>query len=766
MKYPRRLFAILIYLATSLTIVIPCGPGYLTPVFEAESAPEVPYTDYAAGRLGVISPKFSRSMLIAAYRHIAGNGLNASEQRALIDVWRAEIDRKDFTDNKVDEAVKTWVAERKKVVSEEKPPALYLERTYGGYDFFPNCTKNAFETAAETLRARVASYGATDANVRNWIEGQDAVFENCSKGKNIPAPLEPGAPQWLQKDRAYQIGAARFYSLDYAAAKETFAEIAQDTESPWKETADYLIARTLIRRASLGENAAASRPLYEEAEKHLEKFIGSGSRFSDSARSLTALVKYRLRPSERVSELAKDITIYAGTSDFRQDVIDYTWLLDKFEADTRRSEERRKEEERSASEPAANVAATNTSTGVTANTSTTRKEAGELEIYVYSVAAGKSWQVFVPPDVSDAGALAAAERVIGQPLSDELKKQVIEGRQQAYQSRYSDKLRSDYEGGYWGEESLKPSLLPAFLRGDEITEWLYLFQMSGTEAYLASSRRFTETGSNLWLMTALAQADKSSAQLPRLMEAADRTDRTGAGYPTIAYHQARLLLALNKQAEARKLVDDMLSLGDALPISAQNSFIALRLKLADTLEDFIRYSLRKPFAFDFSGSISDVEELIAEQKTYFDPEYHKNGREAYEAEIDSQYKEERQWKDRLMFDSQTIEALNVHLPTAALLELYRSPALPAYLRPGLALAIWTRAYLLDDTRTIIRFTPELAAQRPEFAAELEKVLQADTPAARSNALLNFVVNNPILSPFIADGIGKTDNTVEEWGSDD
>ena len=80
--------------------------------------------------------------------------------------------------------------------------------------------------------------------------GQDDVFENCSQGKQAPVDLPPGAPDWLQKDHEYQLAAAEFYSLDYETAKKHFAQIAQDTESPWAETADYLVARTLIRQAS------------------------------------------------------------------------------------------------------------------------------------------------------------------------------------------------------------------------------------------------------------------------------------------------------------------------------------------------------------------------------------------------------------------------------------------------------------------------------------------------------------------------------------
>ncbi len=74
---------------------------------------------------------------------------------------------------------------------------------------------------------------------------QDKVFTNCSSGKQIPDEANVSMPEWLQKDRAYQLAAASFYSLDYADAKRRFAEIALDFQSPWQETADYLVGRTL-----------------------------------------------------------------------------------------------------------------------------------------------------------------------------------------------------------------------------------------------------------------------------------------------------------------------------------------------------------------------------------------------------------------------------------------------------------------------------------------------------------------------------------------
>ena len=82
------------------------------------------------------------------------------------------------------------------------------------------------------------------------------------------------------------------------------------------------------------------------------------------------------------------------------------------------------------------------------------------------------------------------------------------------------------------------------------------------------------------------------------------------------------------------------------------------------------------------------------------------------------------------------------------------------------MAIWTRAFLLNDAATIDKFAADLGTYNPEFQPYLDKVAAAKTPAARDNALLYFVLKNPILSPYIEDGIGKTDNTTEEWDSDD
>jgi len=771
-RLATSLFLILAFLSNAL----PCGPGYTTPLFDTTSAPENPYTDYAAGRLGIIKPTFRRSVLYAAFRHIAGNGLNAAEQQAMIEVWKAEIDNKDFRDDSVDEAVKAWVDKRKEVVGkDEKTPDIYAERSYGGYEFFPNCTKNAFETAAVTLSDRATAHGPSDPNVGNWIKAQDQVFENCASGKKTPDDAPPGAPEWLQKDRAYQLAAAAFYSLDYNDAKRRFAEIAQDSESPWAETADYLVARTLIRQASLSKTSEKAAPYYGEAEIHLQRFISRTGKFSDSAERLIGLIKYRLHPRERLSELANKLSVYGGNENFRQDVIDYNWLLDKYENEVLTAEEKRKQDEAAKNSNVAmgsnaaianNTDSMNNSAATISNFDTrpARKNDEDLELNLY--ANERSYTFYLAPDATDEDAIAAAERVVGQPLSDAQKAQVRNLRQNAYAERFSQGRRSTYEGGYWGEEKLTPSLVPNFLRQDTLTDWILTYQMAGPEAYLYSLNKFKATGSELWLMTALSKADKASTGLTRLIEAASGSSRLSPAYTTIAYHMARILLAQGKTAEVRKLLDEMINSGDELPISARNSFIGLRLKLAATMEDFLKDSLRKAWGFDFDGEKGSVDDIIARQKTYYDPEYHKDGREAFDAEVESRYEEEKLWQSRLIFDSDTIEVFNQHFPTAALIDVMRSPALPDYLRERFAIAIWTRAFLLNDNATLTKVTPALLNSHPEFEPFVATIRMARTPSARENALMYLVLKNPLLSPYIEDGIGKTDNEQGQFDSND
>jgi hypothetical protein len=185
------------------------------------------------------------------------------------------------------------------------------------------------------------------------------------------------------------------------------------------------------------------------------------------------------------------------------------------------------------------------------------------------------------------------------------------------------------------------------------------------------------------------------------------------------------------------------------------------------MDEWLTYSLRKPFAFDFDGDTGTIEEFIAEQKSWYDPENSDGqSREAHDAEVEARFTQEKLWQERQMFDSDIIEVFNKHFPTSVLIEAINSPAMPDHMRERFVVAVWMRAFMLDDMATMLNVTPALIKYHPEFAAQLETITAATTQSARDRAALYFVLKNPILSPYIEDGMGKTDNEQEQWSAND
>jgi hypothetical protein len=185
-----------------------------------------------------------------------------------------------------------------------------------------------------TLKDRASRFGAASPELREWISGQDAVFSNCGGGgeSNFPTELPVTMNPTLRADRAYQIAAAHFYAggtENYETALKGFLAIAEDKSSPWHTLAPYLVARTLIRQASIAAEPDQTYypPLLAKAEVQLEAILKDPALRSvhDDAKVMLGLVDYRLHPEQREAELGRLLAEGAGIH-FGQDLVDYTWL--------------------------------------------------------------------------------------------------------------------------------------------------------------------------------------------------------------------------------------------------------------------------------------------------------------------------------------------------------------------------------------------------------------------------------------------------------
>ena len=344
------------FLFNSLPTAKACGPFTVDPLFEFTKHGEYPLQSYTNGRVGVVPNSYGRISLFVFYRQLNNMPLSENERKQVVEAMRHRIgiyisdaesvptdanqtaDEPDFYQNWTNARAKV-LADKTEVTTEKKVP--------NDYSFYDNCLGDSFNTAAKTLEARIAKYGVNE-NTKEWVNGQDAVFSNCGGEGQIPAAVGANAPEWLLKDRQYQIAAALFYSAKFPEARENFTNIAADKNSDWNKTAKFLVPRTFIRQASFVE--PAENPANEEARKASEQKANaeksallqkaatqlrdvladnSMNDFHESARKLLDLVKFRLDTSGRQKELAEILSKSSENANIYNDLTDYVRLLDK-----------------------------------------------------------------------------------------------------------------------------------------------------------------------------------------------------------------------------------------------------------------------------------------------------------------------------------------------------------------------------------------------------------------------------------------------------
>lgn len=119
---------------------------------------------------------------------------------------------------------------------------------------------------------------------------------------------------------------------------------------------------------------------------------------------------------------------------------------------------------------------------------------------------------------------------------------------------------------------------------DELTDWIRTFQ-SGNAAH--ALERWQATKKPHWLVAALTHVKPDDTAVPALLEAS-----SSSAEPTVIHHRARLLLAADRDDQARAELDRVLARD--IPTSARNQFLTQRRTVARTLADFLRDTPMQP----------------------------------------------------------------------------------------------------------------------------------------------------------------------------
>jgi hypothetical protein len=330
----------LLVVLASPNLVIGCGPFFDEAIFSFTTRPDPPLQNFLSGKLGVVEPTYRYRFLFAAYRQLAGVPLDANEQAAIVALDAFVNPQWSPTRSSTGTVppLTLWTQARAKVVRGEEPKIdPTVTRDYANWT---NCQDDAFRNAARTLDDRVGKFGGGNPDVREWVSGQDTVFANCGQQADaMPRALDASAPMWLRADRNYQIAAAKFYAGQYDDAAQAFRKIAADRSSPWAGMAPYLAARCLIRKGlqkvSDREGEKPDTQALTEAEAMLTTIVADPAQkaMRGSAESLLGFVEFRLHPDKRAKELATSLMKPHGGEHFRQELMDYTLLLDATEPD-------------------------------------------------------------------------------------------------------------------------------------------------------------------------------------------------------------------------------------------------------------------------------------------------------------------------------------------------------------------------------------------------------------------------------------------------
>jgi hypothetical protein len=338
MKHVKRCLLVLLLCAGFIfhpSDIPGCGPFFSDAVFTNKRMPPLP--EYFRGHLGVLQPTFDRKYLFVAYRYLSGQPLTQEESQSLISpsdavsasqkIWADWGDRPD--------PEKEWLIARNQISGIEPLQYIGKSRADSGKDtewrYFLNCSDDAFKTATSTLNARIHSYGMSHPGIKSWVNAQDVVFSNCSKGEAIPTAADTQLPQAFQFDRTYQIAAAHFYAEHYDTAAELFDEIASNANSPWSTIAPYLAVRSMIRKATVPQKYGEfDRKALMEADQRLKNILHDQKRteLHPIAARMTAFVDLRLNSQGRLQLLGKKLARQTTGKEFVQDLIDYQYLMD------------------------------------------------------------------------------------------------------------------------------------------------------------------------------------------------------------------------------------------------------------------------------------------------------------------------------------------------------------------------------------------------------------------------------------------------------
>jgi hypothetical protein len=298
-------------------------------------------------------------------------------------------------------------------------------------------------------------------------------------------------------------------------------------------------------------------------------------------------------------------------------------------------------------------------------------------------------------------------------------------------------------------------------KSSDMTDWILTSQASTEKATTHALAKWNETHSAPWLIAALSKAEANTPGLPELLSAASELPSDSRAHLTAEFHRSRLLNATNKQEEARQIANAALALpSNQIPESAHNLFLALQMKMARNLDEFLQFAPRIPNVITMNMEGFDI------------PDMEPNC--VYGSWKERQACEKQPPHSNLpppsppLFDADAAVLLSQGTPTSVLVQAAANEHLPKNLRRQVAQSAWVRAIVLNDETAAHQLVPVLASLAPDLAPLLQSFDSADSAELRRFASTFLLLHSPEFHPYVSSGIGretlpgKIDNYRDNW----
>lgn len=288
----------------------------------------------------------------------------------------------------------------------------------------------------------------------------------------------------------------------------------------------------------------------------------------------------------------------------------------------------------------------------------------------------------------------------------------------------------------------KPSPVDAsHFRDADLTDWIFSYQARDTSSFSHSIARWRETHSAAWLLAALSRATPAN-DTAALLQSAAAVPASSPAYLTARFHLLRLEEENGNKSTARNGLDAVLASPalSGLP-SSTNLFRGLRMRTAPTLDDFLKYAVRRPV-------LVTIQLNFGEEPHFW-----------YEEQIPARPKATD------LFDADATRVLNRQTPFRFLREAALNGSLPRDLESEALIIAFTRGVMLgDDVSDIAK---RLSAN-PDLTAFANAYVNENTAEGKRFAAAFLLLHRPEARPYFATGItrqskpGRLDPYRDNW----